>query len=359
LLPKLLDAEQALKDLETFNKRYKQQLEDAKKGFGVVDTITRTQGFETSVTSTTTGGLPTARDIIPPGAANDQPQDIFDLLGFDIPDGKKEAIADAFSFAKQQVTEFFALRTQLATQRAQEATEEVRQAEAALQAEVSREEQGLASRVNLRQRELQQAQANQRKALEEQRKAERAQRRIQTVEQAGNLVTASSKIFAQLGFPAALPAIALMFGTFAATKIQAARATRRNLRQGKYEVMNYGTAHGFGGDIPLGLDNDGRANYAERGEGLMVVPAVRASQYKGVLPSMFKAIQAGKLHRWIDTMSEQQRGAINVMTGQPMDTSRMEGSLEKIAGNTGRQVYTDGNGNTVVKEGNFTTTYRK
>jgi hypothetical protein len=47
------------------------------------------------------------------------------------------------------------------------------------------------------------------------------------------------------------------------------------------------------------------------------------------------------------------------MTGQPMDTSRMEGSLEKIAGNTGRQVYTDGNGNTVVKEGNFTTTYRK
>jgi hypothetical protein len=359
LLPKLLDAEQALKDLETFNKRYKQQLEDAKKGFGVVDTITRTQGFETSVTSTTTGGLPTARDIIPPGAANDQPQDIFDLLGFDIPDGKKEAIADAFSFAKQQVTEFFALRTQLATQRAQEATEEVRQAEAALQAEVSREEQGLASRVDLRQRELQQAQANQRKALEEQRKAERAQRRIQTVEQAGNLVTASSKIFAQLGFPAALPAIALMFGTFAATKIQAARATRRNLRHGKYEVMNYGTAHGFGGDIPLGLDNDGRANYAERGEGLMVVPAVRASQYKGVLPSMFKAIQAGKLHRWIDTMSEQQRGAINVMTGQPMDTSRMEGSLEKIAGNTGRQVYTDGNGNTVVKEGNFTTTYRK
>jgi hypothetical protein len=74
LLPKLLDAEQALKDLETFNKRYKQQLEDAKKGFGVVDTITRTQGFETSVTSTTTGGLPTARDIIPLGPPTINPR---------------------------------------------------------------------------------------------------------------------------------------------------------------------------------------------------------------------------------------------------------------------------------------------
>lgn len=299
--------------------------------------------------------------IKPSEVSPDGEKDIFELLGFDISDDKKEAIGSAFDFAKQQVLELANIRTQLAGQRVQEATDDVRSAEAALQAEISRNENGLASNIEAREADLRSAEEVQRKAREEQQKAQRAERRLQSIQQAANLVTASAKIFSQLGFPAALPAIGIMFGTFAATKIKAARLARQENRRGTFQFLRGGSSHETGNDISLGIDGRGVEQIAERGESFAVIPSQATNQYREVLPSLFNALSAGKLNQWVD----RQGNSSGKVSASPQtikvngSSAKMEQGISEIAKNTAKRIYQDGAGNTVIEEGYNKTIIRR
>ena len=101
------------------------------------------------------------------------------------------------------------------------------------------------------------AKKNQDKALKEQQKAQKQQEAIQTVQQIGNLVTASAKIWSQLGFPFAIPAIAIMWASFAASKVKAAQMTKsaggtETYGEGTVELLE-GGSHQSGNDIDLGM----------------------------------------------------------------------------------------------------------
>lgn len=295
---------------------------------------------------------------LPTNESEEEPTDIFSLLGFDISDEKKEGIASTVDFVKSQFLEMAALRTQLANQRVEEATEEVRQAEFALENELRREEAGLANRVQSRRQDLENAKENQDKALQERRRAQRAEQRINTIQQAGNLVAASAKIWGQLGFPFAIPAIAAMFASFAAAKIRAAKLSRQNLSKGIYRVLG-GGKHGSGRDTFVGQDN-GTDMYAEAGEGLAVVPESAAKMYRREMPQLFEAIRGGRLQAWIDSNASQNREAtIRYMLPQNnFDTSRMENSLSEMSGKMDRRTYQLSDGTVVVQQGNLTTYYR-
>lgn len=292
-------------------------------------------------------------------AAKEENKDVFDLLGFDVSDEKKEAIGSAFNFAKQQVLELARLRTQLADQRLDEANQDVSSAEAALQAELTRNEQGLASNIETRRRDLENAQEVQAKAREEQRRAQRAEQRLQTIQQASNLVTASAKIWGQLGFPAAIPAIALMFGSFIATKARAARLARQENRRGTFQFLRGGSAHGTGRDISLGLDGKGVEQVAERGESFAVFNAPSTRKYRDVLPSLFEAISNGELNKWVESQGRRGEGAKLESFPNFPDNSAMEGGINRIATNTSKRVYQDAEGNTVIEQGYNRTIIRR
>ena len=355
ILQRLLGKEQALDDLKDYDRQLRATL--ARSGSEAVDVLPLPDAEQ--IAQVTADGLREAQVRIADGA--DGPKDLFELLGFNLEDEQKEAIGTATRFALQQVNEFFERRSELAERRVDESRDEVRAAEQALAAEQRRAEQGLASNVEARERDLQNAQNAQERALEEQRKAEREQRFIQGLQQTGSLITAAAKIWSQLGFPLALPAIGIMFGSFAASKIRAGQVARRNNRQGRYMVLRDGTPHEYGDDIYVGTDQDGVANYAERGEAQMIIPAPAVSKYGSVLPGLFRAIQGGKLNTWVEGQARMQREAVSRATGIPtasLDTGGMENKLSQIARNTARQTYTDAQGNTVVQEGNHKTIFR-
>ncbi|MCP3670903.1 MAG: hypothetical protein GY814_10815, partial [Gammaproteobacteria bacterium] len=106
-------------------------------------------------------------------------------------------------------------------------------------------ENGDAANIERQKQAIAEQELIRKQALEDQKKAQKAQFAIDTASQTVNLVTASANIFKNLsaGFPYTLPlaigAVAAMFGAFAASRSQAAKAV------------------GFadGGVIPLGRDD--------------------------------------------------------------------------------------------------------
>ena len=96
-----------------------------------------------------------------------------------------------------------------------------------MDAELEARANGYANNVVQAQKELDLAKKNQEKALKEQQKAQKQQAAIQTLQQIENMVTATALIWSQLGFPFAIPAIAVMWASFAASKIKAAQLANR------------------------------------------------------------------------------------------------------------------------------------
>lgn len=148
------------------------------------------------------------------------------MFGLNLDDDQKEAISTSVSFALEQLQVFLDAKLQAAEAAVNAADKEVESAQRTLDAEREARANGYASNVVMAQKELDLAKRNQEKALKEQQKAQKAQQAIQTIQQIGNLVTASALIWSQLGFPFAIPAIAIMWASFAAAKIKAAQMSK-------------------------------------------------------------------------------------------------------------------------------------
>ncbi len=281
-------------------------------------------------------------------------ESIYDLLGIDMGDDGKAAMKTAFQTAKDELFAFAAFRTQIANQNVENSNREVEEAQKNLEIQLQNQDAGSASRIKSAEKELEEAKKRQAKALAEQQKAQRAERRLQTIQQAANLVTASAKIWGQLGFPAALPALAIMWGSFIASKVRANQLAKSANRKGTYLDLDFGDSHESGNDIPFGVTKDGkRILTAERGESMAVFTAQARRKYGSTLPMLVDAINRNKAE--IDFgriagegVTDSEPTVVAVSGGNP----KMEGYLKTIADNSGKET------KTVMPDGRVITTYK-
>ena len=297
---------------------------------------------------------------------------LMNMLGVSIDDQEafKQSINTALGFAKQQLSNFLAERVRIADQNVAQTQREVDAANAsisnaqnALQVELQRNEQGLASRVDTAEQDLQlannqAAEAKRRndKALKDQEKAQKAQRRLQSVEQAGNLITASAKIWGNLGFPLALPALAVMWGSFAAAKIQAAKLTKQEFSEGGLEVLG-GGSHASGNDTFL-FQNDKKAGYGQSGEAVAVINRRNTNKYKSLLPDIINSLNTGTFeNKFLKATQSASQIPFFSINNNNTDTSKMEDHLAAIRNQNESKYFTDGKGRTIQVYKNVTTTH--
>ena len=198
-------------------------------------------------------------------------KDIYDLVGLKLSDDQKASIDEAITFARDQISGIFELQAELAQQEVDRTNQAVSSAERLLHAEIDNRNAGYAHRVSTATKELQLAKQNQREALAEQRRAQRAQVQLNGLLQASNLITASSKIMSQWGWPLGAVFSGLMFGAFASAQSKAIELTKEKRDKGGVDVVG-GGLHSTGDDTYMGYSVNGNPVFAERGEVHITIP---------------------------------------------------------------------------------------
>lgn len=268
----------------------------------------------------------------------------------------KQSMSDAYQFAISQVQAYMDKRVEMAQQQVQQANTEVQVAQQALTAEIEAKNAGYASNVELARKELAMAKENQKKALDEQAKAQKQQLAMQTITQAADLVSASAKIWAQLGFPWAIPAIAVMWGSFAAAKIKAMQAVKGGTEKygdGTVELLD-GGSHQSGNDIDLGRKKDGTRRRAEGGEYFAIINKRSSRKYGRMIPDIVNALNAGTFtEKYMHAFPSADAIAVNV-AGGGTDISGLSSDVRRIREQGERRTYTDAQGNVVMTYKNLT-----
>lgn len=275
---------------------------------------------------------------------------VFDMLGFNLTDEKKEAITSTFSFAIDQLGSYLDAWVQAAEAKAQLADKEVERAQKVLDAEIESRNAGYASDVETARKELDLAKKNQEAALKEREKAQKAQLMMDSISQASNLISASALIWSQLGFPWAIPALAVMWGSFAAAKIKAKEMTSQKNEtygEGTVELLQ-GGSHQSGNDVDLGRKKDGTRRRAEGGEFFAVINRRSSRKYRRTIPDVINALNSGTFEdKYLHAYDGGQTVMVNVEE-KNSDLRRLTDDVHGIRQQGMRQTYTDERGTHVI-----------
>lgn len=286
--------------------------------------------------------------------------DIYGLFGLNLDDDQKEAISTSVSFAIEQLNSFLDAKVQAADAAVSAADKEVDASQRRLDAELEARANGYANNVAMAQKELDVAKKNQEKALKEQQKAQKAQAAIQTIQQIGDLVTASALIWSQLGFPLAIPAIAIMWGSFAAAKIKAAQLSKsanaggsESYGDGTVELLA-GGSHQSGDDVDLGTKPDGTRRRAEGGEFFAVINKRNSRRFRRLIPDVINSLNRGTFPQ--KYLNAYNTDGINVTVQQnnAPDLRDLKDDVREIKEQNRRRRYVDGNGNVIEVYKNLT-----
>ena len=363
---RLYDAEQALAQSEFDLLRNSQErktrfsLQAEKARLQKILELNKTAGVKLSAVEVQTINNTIAKidQEITKSKSNERGADIYGLFGLNLDDDQKAAISQSTSFAIGQVTEFLQAKIDAANIAVEAANKEVDSNEKRLQSELDARANGYASSVTTAQKELALAKKNQADALKEQQKAQKAQAAIQSIQQAASLVTASAMIWGQLGFPWAIPALAVMWGSFAMAKIKATEVTKQaeavTYGDGGLEILT-GGSHASGHDVPIGTTAEGRPRKAEGGEALAIINKRKTAKYKSILPGIIDSLNKGVFEdKYLNAYTTE--GVNNNNNFTVVDLSRIETSVDDIRHQGRRKTYTDGNGNQVTTYKNLTRT---
>ena len=282
-------------------------------------------------------------------------KDIYDLLGFKLDDKQKAAIDESLQYALDAVYTFMDALVQAAEEKKRLADEEVDRAQRVLEAEIEARANGYANEVDMARKELEEAKKNQQKALREQQRAQRAQQALDTAMQVSNLITATSNIWKVFtaagpwGIAAAIAATALMWGSFAAAKIQAISATSggsEEYGEGTVEML-HGGSHQSGNDIDLGRKADGTRRRAEGGEFFAVINKRNSRKFRDLIPDVINSFNDGT---FADKYMGAYGGNVNLAVAGGDDTHlrALSDDVRQIREQGETQCYTDGKGNTVI-----------
>ena len=244
-----------------------------------------------------------------------------------------------------------------AANRAVEAAQkEVESAQTALEAELQARANGYASNVAYAQKELEDAKKNEQKALKEQQKAQRQQQAIDTAQQISSLVTATALIWRQLGIWGAIPAIAVMWGSFAASKIKAAQMAKNSgtetYGEGTVELLQ-GGSHQSGKDIDLGQKPDGTRRRAEGGEFFAVINKRNSRRFRRYIPDVINSMNNGTFaHKYLNAYKGADLISIGASSGA--DLSKLERDVNAIKKQGERRTYLDKDGRIIIEYKNLT-----
>ena len=278
--------------------------------------------------------------------------DIYGLFGLNLDDDQKEAINTSMQYAMDALNQITEARVQAAAAAVTAADKEVDSAQKALDAELNARANGYASSVVQAQKDLDLAKKTQEKALKEQQKAQKQQQAIQTIQQIGNLVTSTALIWSQLGFPWAIPAIAIMWGSFAAAKIKAAQMTKSNggnesYGDGTVELLG-GGSHQSGNDVDLGTKPNGTRRRAEGGEFFAVFNKRNSRRYRRIIPDVVNALNRGIFERkYMNAYKEGGEFTINVSQNSP-DMRDLQNDVRAIREQNAVRYYTTADGKTIM-----------
>lgn len=277
-------------------------------------------------------------------------RDIYDLLGFNLTEERKEAIDTSLQYAQDALNAYMESYMQAADAKRQAADAEVERTQSVLQAEIEARAKGYANEVETARKEYESARKQQQKAIEQQRKAQKMKLLMDSISQVSNLVTATSLIWSQLGFPFAIPAIAVMWGSFAASKVMAASAVSggsdEEYGEGHVEMLE-GGSHQSGNDIDLGRRKDGTRRRAEGGEFFAVINKRSSRRYRGVIPDVINSLNAGTFaDKYLNAYDG---GSINIQAvNRNNDLTRLSDDVRSIREQGEQRTYIDSKGRTVI-----------
>ena len=245
---------------------------------------------------------------------------LLERLGF-APDEIK-ALADATRKAIDLIQEVTAANVEAADNDLQIAQDKTDAARQALEDEIKRKEEGFANNVGLRERELEQAKADEEKALAQKKKAQRQQILLDSALQASSLVTSSTNIIKSLsplgpiGLGIAFTAIASMFGAFIAAKSKALQATKlRHGGQGHVDGdgIILGPSHESGG-VPI--EAEGGEFFATDGRRFAVVNKKMTAKHFDLLAAVNRGDNSGMIAA-VERITQHSinRGAVSAAIG--------------------------------------------
>lgn len=284
--------------------------------------------------------------------------DLQDAFSGDQTEDKIKAVAEAFNLLTGALNQAAAARIEEANAAVAQAEKDISSAQQALTYEQQARAAGYANNVALAQKELETARKNEAKALRDRKKAQRQQAAIQTVQQIGNLVTASALIWSQLGFPAAIPAIATMWASFAASKVIAATLTKSSGAQDASETYGDGTvellqggSHQSGHDIDLGRKPDGTRRRAEGGEFFAVINKRNSRRFRRVIPDVINSLNDGSFATKYMHSYDSTGLTVNVGTADNLDG--LKSDVKRIRETAETRNYIDAEGHNVLEYKNL------
>lgn len=268
----------------------------------------------------------------------------------------KQSILDASEFAIENLKSVAQARVEAAEKAVQAAEKEVSARQKVLDAEIQARANGYANNVATAQKELDFARKQQEKALRDKKKAQKQQERIDTLMQASSLVTATANLWKDLGL-AAIPAIALMWGSFAFAKIKASQLSKASDQTEEYgngtvEMIDYGGSHASGNDVDLGTTKDGKRRRVERGEYFAVINKRSSQRYRRLVPDLINSLNKGTFEqKYLNAYSGADE-VTNIMQGGNVDLSNVERDLKSIKESAGHKFITGADGTIIEVKGN-------
>ena len=169
------------------------------------------------------------------------------------------------------------------------------------------------------------------------------------------MVTASTMIWKQLGFPWAIPALAVMWGSFAFAKIKAMQMTRsqsESYGEGTVELLE-GGSHQSGNDVDLGTKKDGTKRRAEGGEFFAVINKRNSKRYRRVIPDVIKSLNNGTFEENFSNAFAGRGIELTMKQSEP-NLSELSDNVRGIREQNERKVYNDADGSTIIQYKNLT-----
>ena len=196
-------------------------------------------------------------------------------------------LINSLNTAMQYMDEFMDKRIEMAEIAVEAAQKESEAAKTNLDYEMEARANGYANNVDLARREYEEKLAIEQKAVAEKRRLEKVKEGIDTISQISSLITSSALIWQSamaFGIPIgpilAATVTALMWGSFAASKVKAAQvANAKTYGEGGMEYIDYGGSHASGKDVDFGRTKDGRPRRVEKGEVVSVINKKNVEKY--------------------------------------------------------------------------------
>ena len=251
-------------------------------------------------------------------------------------EGVREAVAQVTAQVIELAQQMIGLWTEAADKAVESADKQVESAQRVVDAEREAAANGYANRAKAAEKDLALAKKNQEKALKEQERAQKVQLALNSVLEASQMVVASANIWSTFsGMGPAGPAIAiamlaLMWGSFLASKAKAMAETgTEKYAEGTVELLQ-GGSHASGHDISLGRKADGTERRAEGGEFFAVINKRNSRRYRNIIPEVIDSFNDGTFADKYQRANDSMAGYAVEMIGGGADLSRLEKGVDAI-----------------------------